>query len=67
MSEQMDFEKMIASVDELVVKLGDENLPLNESLELYKSGINLIEGARKMLLNAELQIKEIENPTQNQG
>ncbi len=63
----MEFEEIIQKIDELNRQLSDENLPLNKSVELYKEGAKLILDARKMLQNAQLQIKEIENISEENG
>ena len=52
----MTYEESIARLDEIVRKLGDGGLPLDESLELYKEGTALAVDCKKMLENAKLQV-----------
>ena len=52
----MNYEESIKRLDEIVRKLGDGGLPLDESLELYKEGTALAVDCKKMLENARLQV-----------
>ena len=52
----MNYEESIKRLDEIVRKLGDGGLPLDESLELYKEGTVLAVDCKKMLENARLQV-----------
>jgi exodeoxyribonuclease VII small subunit len=52
-------EKDIKSLDELVKKMESEELPLEEALELFKKGIELVKQCSNTLEKAELRVKEI--------
>ena len=52
----MTYEESIARLDEIVKKLGDGGLPLDESLDLYKEGTALAVDCKKMLEKAKLQV-----------
>lgn len=52
----MTYEQSITRLDEIVKKLGDGGLPLEESLELYKEGTALAVDCKKMLESAKLQV-----------
>ena len=48
----MTYEESITRLGEIVKKLEDGGLPLNESLDLYKEGTALAVDCKKMLENA---------------
>lgn len=52
----MTYEESITRLGEIVKKLEDGGLPLDESLDLYKEGTALAVDCKKMLENAKLQI-----------
>jgi exodeoxyribonuclease VII small subunit len=52
-------EKDIKSLDELVKKMEGEELPLEDALELFKQGIELVKKCTTTLEKAELRVKEI--------
>ena len=52
----MTYEESIKRLDEIVRKLGDGGLPLDESLELFKEGTALAADCKKTLENAKLQV-----------
>lgn len=55
------FETKIDKLNELLEKLKNEDINLQESVELYKSGMKLVKEARGILENAKLSITEVEN------
>ena len=52
-------EKDIKSLDELVKKMESDELPLEEALDLFKKGIELVKSCQQTLEKAELRVKEI--------
>lgn len=55
----MMIEKDIKSLDELVKKMESDELPLEEALDLFKKGIELVKQCSSTLEKAELRVKEI--------
>jgi len=54
-----DFEKKLKEAKELLEKLNDPEITLNEAMEFYKKGVKLLEEATKMIEEAKLQFQEI--------
>lgn len=52
-------EKDIKALDELVKKMESDELPLEEALETFKKGIELVKKCSETLESAELRVKEI--------
>ncbi len=61
MSEEENFETKIARAREILEKLMDPSLPMNESIRAYEEGMKELQRAEKMLEEAELQIQIIKN------
>ena len=55
----MTFESSMKRLDEIVKALEGDNLSLDESLDLYKEGVELSVDCKKSLENAKLQIKTL--------
>lgn len=55
---QPDFEAALARLEKIVEKLDDGNLPLAESLALFKEGTKLAKLCRELLEQAELAVKD---------
>ncbi len=53
-----DFEAALARLEEIVEKLDDGNLPLAQSLALFKEGTALAKRCRDLLSAAELAVKD---------
>lgn len=56
----MNFEENLKKSNEILDKLNDKNLPLDESVKLYKEGLKHIEAARQVLEDAKLEIEKID-------
>lgn len=54
----MTFEESLVKLTEIVSKLENENMTLEESIDLYKQGIELSVSCKKELQNAKLKITE---------
>ena len=60
MSEKkIDFEKELKRLDEIVNKIQDESLPLDESVKLYEEGNKIIVVLKEELAKAEEKIETI--------
>lgn len=57
----MTFENSIKKLEEIVSKLENNEISLEESIEMYKEGITLLGDCRKQLENAELLVT-VEEP-----
>lgn len=54
----MTFEESLVKLTEIVAKLENENMTLEESISLYKLGIELSVSCKNQLENAKLKITE---------
>ncbi len=54
---EKSFESSLAELEQIVTKLEDGDLPLEESLELFEKGIKLSRECRERLTNAERRIE----------
>lgn len=52
------FEQALTRLEKIVDKLDDGNLPLDESVALFKEGTTLAKVCRDKLAEAEVQVKE---------
>lgn len=52
-----DFEAALTRLEQIVERLDDGNLPLAESLALFKEGTQLAKVCRELLSDAELQVQ----------
>ncbi|MDD3770054.1 exodeoxyribonuclease VII small subunit [Sulfuricurvum sp. IAE1] len=64
MNEEAGFETKITKAKEILEKLMDPALPMNESIKAYEEGMKELQSAQKMLEEAELQIQIIKNQEQ---
>ncbi len=53
-----NFEKKIEISKEILEKLMDPQIPLSQSVELYKSGLKELQEANKLLEEAKIELKE---------
>ncbi|MDE4541700.1 exodeoxyribonuclease VII small subunit [Thermoanaerobacterium saccharolyticum] len=61
MSENMDFEESMDKLDDIVKKLEDGNLSLEESFKLFKEGLELSQKLNKELNDIEGKITMLIN------
>lgn len=54
---EKSFEASLTELEEIVTKLEDGDLPLEESLELFEKGINISRACRDRLAKAERRIE----------
>ena len=64
MSEEISFETKITNAKEILEKLMDPTLPMDESVKAYEQGMSELKMAEKMLEQAQLQIQIIKNQDQ---
>lgn len=58
--EKIEFEKSLKRLEEIVSKVENETLPLDESLKLYEEGKKLIVSLEKTLKEAERKVEELQ-------
>ena len=63
MEKKMSFEERMNRLDEIVGKVENSVLPLEESLKLYQEGTALIKELQSALDDAEKKIKEVTTNT----
>lgn len=63
-AENIEFEAAMTRINEIVAKLSDTNLKLDESLALYEEGVSLVTICKKKLDEAERRIS-ILSPDEN--
>lgn len=56
---QMDFETAFNALQENVIQLESENLPLEQSLALYERGQELSKRCTELLEAAELKVRQL--------
>ncbi|MFW5787777.1 MAG: exodeoxyribonuclease VII small subunit [Halanaerobiales bacterium] len=56
---EMEFEEAIAELENIVEKLEDGKLSLDDSLKKFSRGVKLIKFCRKELNNAEKQVTKV--------
>ena len=58
-TDKMGFEEAIGKLEELVKRLEDGNLDLDESLEIYAQAVELRERCRKILDESERKVQKL--------
>lgn len=58
-NKNQSFEDKMKRIDEIVVKLDNDDITLEESLNLYKEGVTLTKECDDILKNAQLNIEEL--------
>ena len=56
---QIDFEASLKELETIVSKLEDENISLEDSVQSFEVGVNLVKECQKQLQKAELKIKKL--------
>lgn len=57
--EEINFEKELKRLNEIVSKIQDNELPLDESVKLYEEGNSIIKKLEKALKDAEEKVEKI--------
>ena len=55
---KIDFESSLKELENIVAKLEDENINLEDSVKSFEKGVNLVKECQKQLQIAELKIKK---------
>ena len=56
---KIDFESSLEELENIVAKLEDENINLEDSVKSFEKGVNLVKECQKQLQIAELKIKKL--------
>lgn len=56
---QLDFEKEMKRLDEIVTNISSEKLPLDECLKLYKEGQEIVKKLEVALKEAEEKVEKV--------
>lgn len=63
--EKIDFEQSLKRLDEIVSKIENESLSLEENMKLYEEAKGLIKVLNKVLKEAEEKVKELQIDEEN--
>ncbi len=55
----MTLEETFEKVDEVMDRLSDDDMPLEESFNVYKEGMVLLEGCKKIIEDVEKKVEEL--------
>ena len=55
----LDFEKTLAKLENIIEALEDGDLPLNESIKTFEEGVKLTKHCQELLTKAELKIQKL--------
>ena len=55
----LEFEKYLAKLENIIVALEDGELPLNESIKTFEEGVKLTKHCQELLTKAELKIQKL--------
>jgi len=61
---EISFEQAIKRLEEIVAKMEEESLPLDESVKLYEEGAKMAEICRKEVERAETAVKTLRRGTE---
>ena len=59
--ERPNFEQALKELEDIVQRLEQEEVSLEESIELYQKGVKLSKKCSEILEKAELKIKEVQS------
>ncbi len=59
MKEEMTFEQSMQRLDEIVAKLSENDMPLDDSIKLFEEGLRLVKDCNTKLTAYETQINDI--------
>ncbi len=60
----MTLEETFEKVDEVMEKLSDDSLPLEESFTVYKEGMELLDKCKNIIEDIEKKVEESESGTE---
>ncbi len=55
----MTLEETFEKIDEVMEKLSDDDMPLEESFNVYKEGMELLDGCKKIIEDVEKKVEEL--------
>ncbi len=55
----MTLEETFEKIDGVMEKLSDDSLPLEESFDVYKEGMKLLDSCRKIIDDVEKKVEEL--------
>ncbi|MCR5672703.1 MAG: exodeoxyribonuclease VII small subunit [Lachnospiraceae bacterium] len=55
----MTLEETFEKIDVIMEKLSDDDLPLEESFEVYKEGMGLLDKCKKIIDDVEKKVEEL--------
>ncbi len=55
----MTLEETFEKIDEVMEKLSDDEMPLEESFNVYKEGMELLDGCKKIIEDVEKKVEEL--------
>jgi len=55
----LDFEKSLAKLEDIITSLEDGDLPLNESIKTFEEGVKLTKHCQELLTKAELKVQKL--------
>ena len=56
----MEFEKALSRLNEISEKMNSKDLPLDDSVKLYKEACELVKFCKEYIDNARLQVERLE-------
>ena len=56
----MTLEETFEKIDEVMEKLSDDSLPLEESFSVYKEGMQLLDNCKKVIEDVEKKVAKLE-------
>ena len=56
----MTLEETFKKIDEVMEKLSDDGMPLEESFNVYKEGMELLDGCKKIIEDIEKKVEELD-------
>jgi exodeoxyribonuclease VII small subunit len=62
-AKKMNLEENFQRMDEIISRLSDEKLSLEESFKLYKAGMNLVKASKDSIDKVEQQVRLINDET----
>ncbi len=65
MAKKKTYEELVGRLEEILNLLDDSDLELEQSIKLYKEGMDLVVKCNKYLSDYETQISEIKKTTNN--
>ncbi|MEX0823855.1 MAG: exodeoxyribonuclease VII small subunit [Balneolaceae bacterium] len=65
--ERPSFEEALKKLESIVEKLGNQDITLEESVELYEEGLKLSKFCTETLENASLKIEQIDQDSGSQS